>query len=187
MKKLISVLFLLGLSSLAEAQDCSRSCDRECLRQARNQIRQAEDYLRDCGANPGPGPGPIPRGEVAIYDMDNCSSGLVAYIHSRTDCSTLRGTRAWGATVNGQCLDLEDTTADVACYSLQVALDPRAVWLHKSDSCNGAVIAAINRDTDCASLARMRNVSVWGVKINGRCEDISDVDLLTACRRFGGR
>jgi hypothetical protein len=180
----VLLVSLLGLD-FAVAQDCSRSCEPSCIREARETLRDAEEYLRYCGASPNPGPGPRPG--VEIYDTDNCSSGLVAIVGRNTDCFNLRGQRAWGVRINNVCENIQDTRADIACEVFKDGVNSRGTALYRSDSCREDLIAIVDRNTDCNRLATLVAGPVWGIKKDGRCQDISDMPVLTACRSFAGK
>lgn len=56
------------------------------------------------------------------------------------------------------------------------------VELFKSDSCNGDLVAIVGPSTDCSRFSATE--SVWAVRINGKCQDITDLDAVSACQRF---
>lgn len=55
------------------------------------------------------------------------------------------------------------------------------VSLYHSDNCSSDLIANLRPGFDCSLIADKR---VWGIRINGQCEDISDMDGSAACIAF---
>src|SRR5262249_8640950 len=106
------------LASASEQTDCSTLSDSDrswsikvdgrCIDIPDTTVRKA------CMANQ--------PNHVLIYgSSDSCDdSRLLASVSSATDCNTLSDTdRAWSVKVNGQCLDIEDTTVRKACIMHQ--------------------------------------------------------------------
>lgn len=58
-----------------------------------------------------------------------------------------------------------------------------SVVLYKSDSCSSDLVGRVTPETNCDTYASSR---VWGIKINDKCHDISDVSGNVACETFKG-
>lgn len=187
LKQTILSAFLVFVTATVYADDCSRSCSPSCVREAQRTLDAARDYLASCGASGGPG-GPGGGAQVELYNSDSCSSDFLGFVSPRTNCSSIpTNKRAWGIKVSGQCHDISDMDADVACEMFKAAGSRRAVALYNSDSCSGDLLAFIDRSSDCESMARRANKRVWGIRVNGQCHDISDTDFLAACNQYSGR
>jgi len=63
------------------------------------------------------------------------------------------------------------------------AEDRVAVSIYGSDNCTSGLVAVVSSTTDCTTLG---GTSAWGVRVGGRCFDISDTNATTACNRFKG-
>lgn len=122
-----------------------------------------------------------------VFRSDNCSGSMIMRLGRGLDCSTLpsNGSDAWAIEVNGKCEDISDMSLQNACNSFS-ADSQDATVIYRNDSCNGSLIALIDRDTDCSRLPSTGS-DAWAVRINGRCENISDTNVQQACRNFGGR
>lgn len=121
---------------------------------------------------------------VSIHHSDSCSGQEIALISPETQCSGLEttGTAAWGIKVGGQCINITDTAPAKACEAFKSARSPQAVKIYHSDSCSGNLTAVVDYTTRCENLRGLPDA--WGVEINGRCENISDIDIVQACERF---
>ena len=121
---------------------------------------------------------------VKVYRSDSCSDSLSGIFSSYTNCDTLSdsGNSAWAIMVNNQCKDVADTTLKKSCIAFKAINSPRAVKFYHSDSCGDELVAAVDRNTNCESLAGLDKV--WAVEINGQCQDISDLEIVPACQRF---
>lgn len=120
---------------------------------------------------------------LKLYKSDSCGGSLSAVVSTYTNCESLSSDNsAWAVNIGGQCKDLTDTSPKMACRALRGAASPVNVEIYKSDSCNGSLVAIVDRYTQCQSLKGLP--AAWAVKINGQCQDISDTDIVTACDRF---
>ncbi len=120
---------------------------------------------------------------LKTYKADSCNGSLSAVISTHTNCESLStDSSAWAVNIGGVCKDMVDTSPKMACRSLRGAASPNNVEIYKSDSCNGSLVAIVDRYTQCHSLSGM--AQAWAVKINGQCQDISDTDIVSACDRF---
>lgn len=121
---------------------------------------------------------------VKVYRSDSCRDSLSAIFSTYTNCEAMSdaGNNAWAIMVGGQCRDIADTTLKKSCHAFKGINSPSAVKLYHSDSCKDNLIAAIDNSTNCESLAGLDRV--WGIEINGQCQDITDLDIVPACQRF---
>lgn len=120
---------------------------------------------------------------LRVFKSDSCNGSLSAVISTATNCEALATDgSAWAVTIGGVCKDLADTSPKMACHSLRGAASPVNVEIYKSDSCNGSLVAIVDRYTQCQKLSGLS--AAWAVKINGQCQDISDTDIVSACDRF---
>lgn len=121
---------------------------------------------------------------IRVYKSDTCSSAMSGLFSSYTDCDSLpkNGSDAWAIRFNGQCQDISDTTVAMACRSLKALSSANAVKIFHSDRCTGALTAAVDRNTRCESLSGLADA--WAIETDGKCQDISDTDIVTACNRF---
>lgn len=120
---------------------------------------------------------------LRLHKADNCGSALSSVVSASTNCELLPSENsAWAVNIAGQCKDLADMSPKMACRSLRGAASPVNVEIYKSDNCSSALVAIVDRYTQCASLKGMP--AAWAVKINGQCQDISDTDIVSACDRF---
>lgn len=198
MKKLFSyagyanfAVLLLGASVSAKAdlrEDlnyCQRTCARECRGITAEVQRKVDDISRDCGFG-GPIPPPPYRGElVRLYKSDSCSSNYLGAVDYMTNCEAFAGRSdsVWGIQVGGRCYNVADMSGGAACVAFG-RITPDSVLLFKSDSCNGGLVAAVDRATDCRALGAALSESVWGIQVGGNCVNIADTDLVGACERF---
>jgi hypothetical protein len=181
-----------GASAYAELPvSCRYSCSPQCMNELQRleaEIASFKSY--NCyGNHPNPGPGPNPpyddNDRVEIYKSDTCSDSLVAVVDSRTDCERLGNDRAWAVRINGQCLDIQDTTLTKACQAFSGGM--RGVKLYHSDNCQGSLLGTVGRRSDCSRFAEVvNNSNVWAIEVNGRCKDIADMNPKDACEAFKG-
>jgi len=82
-----------------------------------------------------------------------------------------------------ECIRLADTI-NYNCGGGQTPPISTTVQIYGSDTCDSELIANIGSGTNCASLHGLHRT--WGVKIQGRCIDIQDVDSDVACQMFKG-
>jgi hypothetical protein len=125
--------------------------------------------------------------ERSFFHSDQCSSQLVSTATGATDCARLGaiGSQSvWGMKSGERCYDIQDTTYLDACYAYAAGDGPDVVELYRSDTCSGALQAFVGPRTDCSALASHVSGTVWGVRINGECQDITDSDFASACARF---
>lgn len=158
---------------------------KERVRYISQKLALAESYLQQ-SLNQYPTPPnqpPANETKVEMFRSDNCSDDLVGIINSSTDCSRFNGAGAvWAIRVNGKCQDVDDTNAVNACRLYQNAGQQNAIRVFKSDNCSESMVAAIDQQTQCESLVGLD--SVWAIQTNGQCQDVSDLDVVTACKRF---
>lgn len=172
-------------------RECERYCSYDCDRLVQRLDRRVQRIANNCGYNnPTPRPRPRPRppvGEtVKYYHNDHCNGSLLGTTRSTRDCRDLANnvrSRVWAVEINGQCHDISDTSAMAACLAFADS-SPRSVKLYHNDHCNGSLIANVNYQTNCEELGQHISTRVWGIKVNGQCEDISDTDFVSACRLY---
>jgi hypothetical protein len=122
---------------------------------------------------------------VEFFHSDSCTGSLLTTIDERTDCDSLKNmSTVWGISANEQCIDVPDRTAVAACYTLARAASPDATVFYHSDNCSGQVLVYADEKSDCRKIAPHVRSSVWGVRINGECQDIRDTDFASACAAF---
>lgn len=121
---------------------------------------------------------------VKVYKSDSCSDSLSAIFSTYSNCDSVSdsGNNAWAIMVGNQCMDISDTTLKKSCNAFKGINSPNSVKLYHSDSCGSDLVAAIDSNTNCDSLAGLNKV--WAIQINGQCQDISDLDVVPACQRF---
>jgi len=120
---------------------------------------------------------------IRLFKSDTCNNSLSAIVSTATNCESLASDQsAWAVSIGGQCKDLDDTSPRLACRALRGAVSQNAVEIYKSDTCNGSLLAIVDRYTQCQSLQGLGQA--WGIKVNGQCQDISDTDIVSACNRF---
>lgn len=56
------------------------------------------------------------------------------------------------------------------------------VELFRSDSCRDSLVGIVNPGTDCSRFSA--SDSVWGIRVNGVCQDIGDTNAQNACRTY---
>lgn len=119
-----------------------------------------------------------------LYHSDNCSSSPIAAVGSISECGNLEatGSAAWAIKIQDKCYDVQDMAPAKACESFKAASSPYAVQIYHSDNCSGTLLAAVDGNTRCENLKGLP--TAWAVMSNGRCEDISDTDIVAACERF---
>jgi hypothetical protein len=187
--RVLAALAILALSTSAQAQMfvtqvnyCSQTCSAACVDVAKEMKRDANQILSNCGVtNTG-----IPvRTKVFAFSRDNCTS-LVGQFDPSTKCGQFLDstTQVWAVSINGKCLDIQDTTIDIACETTRDLVSADSVEFFGTDDCKKFVAAASSRSR-CSDMSRVIGTKpVWSVKINGQCQDIADVDFATACNRF---
>lgn len=127
------------------------------------------------------------RSNSVIYGRsDSCDTGAVAAIvNERTRCETLSSSEsAWSIKVNEICQNISDTNVQAACKGIQAA-QAKNVLYGRSDSCDiNSVVSVVNNRTNCNIFG---DESVWSIKIDGKCENISDTTAIKACRAIQAR
>ncbi|MNK91292.1 hypothetical protein D3C87_1113840 [compost metagenome] len=121
---------------------------------------------------------------TTIYATDSCSSAPIAAVGSLSDCGKLEtsGTRAWAVKIGSQCLNIADTSPAKACESFKASSTPSAIKIFATDSCSGSPMAIVDYNTRCELLKGQHDA--WGIIMNGRCENISDLPIEVACERY---
>lgn len=122
---------------------------------------------------------------VKVYKSDSCRDSLVGIFSSYTNCETLEdssGNSAWAIMVGEQCKDIADTSLKLSCRAFKAINSVQAVKFYKSDSCKDSLVAAVDYQTNCANFAGLPQV--WAIETNGKCQDITDLDAVSACQRF---
>jgi len=121
---------------------------------------------------------------VRVYKSDSCRDSLSGIFSTYSNCETLPndGNNAWAIMAGGKCQDIADTSLTMSCRAFKAINTPRAVKLFHSDTCRESLVAAVDQYTNCDSLTGLENV--WAIQINGQCQDVSDLDVITACKRF---
>ncbi|MCB0392714.1 MAG: hypothetical protein KDD58_15600 [Bdellovibrionales bacterium] len=126
---------------------------------------------------------------VVIYNSDSCSSSkAMAYVNAASKCGELsnQGTQAWAVEVNGECRNFTDVSVQQACINFKSAHARAAVEAYHSDSCMpSGLIAVYSPRSKCDDFPGSGS-DVWAIKINGKCENLSDMSLREACNRFKG-
>lgn len=121
---------------------------------------------------------------IRVYKSDSCSDSLSGIFSSYSNCESLPndGRNAWAIMAGGRCQDIADTTLTLSCRAFKAINTPHAVKLYHSDTCRESMVAAVDQNTNCDSLNGLENV--WAIQINGQCQDVVDLDVVTACKRF---
>jgi hypothetical protein len=119
-------------------------------------------------------------GRTLIYGAsDYCNDDTVlASIGENTDCNRLSDSdAAWSIKVNGQCINIVDTSVRKACMLNQ----PNRVLIYgSSDYCNNdTLLASVGPNTDCSTLSD--SDTSWSVKVDGQCINIVDTSVRKAC------
>ena len=80
-----------------------------------------------------------------------------------------------------ECIRLADTIA-ANCGLQPLPPSHPPVQLYGSDTCSSDLIANVNATTNCSALQGARRT--WGVKIQGQCFDVRDMNSDAACHLF---
>jgi hypothetical protein len=190
--------FLLVVAAGAFSQDAhaSRSlpssCYNSCSAQCQSDLDRLEIEIlqfRNTSCNSAPNPAPGSGSGVLLYHSDSCeSSSLIAAANAGTNCQALAETSSssvWAVKLGNQCLNISDTSIEKACTLYQGG--GSGTQFYHSDSCSsGELLAVVDYGSNCDKLAEMVNSSVWAIKYNGTCFDISDRNIETVCARFKG-
>ena len=125
------------------------------------------------------------RGKTLIaYRSDSCSGDAQAFINESTVCESLPDVRTWGLRVGERCIDVTDQPLPQLCETHGALAGRQPVEVYWSDSCSGSMEASFGPRTSCEQLPDQRKA--WALKVDGRCIDIQDTDIQSACRNFGG-
>lgn len=120
-----------------------------------------------------------------LFRSDNCTSNAMASIGPETNCKAMGRDNIWAARVGGECGDISDSPFEDTCERFKAGND--GVLLYKSDSCSSKeLVGSVGFGSDCTAAGVRNGPRVWAVKIQGQCEDISDMNFEEACKRFGG-
>jgi hypothetical protein len=119
----------------------------------------------------------VPRGPRIFSASDSCGGAFIP-IGNDTRCDSLTGS-AWSILDGGECLNIVDTTAALACREYQYGVPRGPRIFSASDSCGGAFIP-IDNDTRCDSLSG----SAWSILVGGQCQNIVDTSAANACRMW---
>ena len=121
---------------------------------------------------------------IRVFKSDNCGDSLSGIFSSYTNCDSLPndGRNAWSMMSGGKCQDIADTTLPLSCRAFKALSSARSVKLFHSDNCSDSMVAVIDQQTQCEGLVGLD--SVWAIQTNGQCQDVSDLDVVTACKRF---
>ncbi len=219
-KTLLAVMACLSFSAVADSlidarierlQRASRSGDIDRLSYSEKEmvkagLDQAIIVLRQDDRRPAPTPIPggnndwrrnssYNRNEVTVFSDDSCHQKITD-VRPHENCERLAvifgNQRAWSVSINGQCVDIADTTFGRICPEVaNLANDqkPRTedLVVYTSDTCSqGSKLAVIDPGVDCNALgAVLRNTRAWSVSMNGQCVDISDkVFSAAVCQQF---
>lgn len=185
-----------SLEEVTAAQDQARtlmniattSDQKERIRYIQGRLTSAKQLLEDSlggGGSYPPIPPPSYGGNIEIYQSDSCSGSLVGTANINTNCSSKFSTagHAWGVRINGECINISDTTAVKACEAYKSASEGRATLIYASDSCSSNAIAAISSNTSCESLEK-NSSNAWGLKIGDTCHNIQDTSPAKACNVY---
>lgn len=119
-------------------------------------------------------------GTVLYGRTDDCdASAVLMAIEPWTACEPLSASeQSWSRSVHGRCVDTEDTSVRAACFD---TLAGTGVILYgRSDDCDpNSALLVVDDTTDCAALPR--DEVVWSRSNHGRCTDVEDTRLRTAC------
>ncbi|MBY0413300.1 MAG: hypothetical protein K2Q18_04010 [Bdellovibrionales bacterium] len=145
--------------------------------------------------NPNPGPGPGGRGpEIQVFSDDRCTN-VITDIRGRDNCSRLNpvyGSRnVWSVTVDRVCYDVQDTSFNAICPSLDVIASgpevvsaPSVMKVFKDDRCTNLLID-IKNEMDCNAWMPVMKGNAWSILASGKCIDIQDALMTPAlCENF---
>lgn len=128
------------------------------------------------------------NGAVAFHHSDSCNGSLIAFVSGSTACSSMTPTvteYVWGIGQGGTCEDITDSAFASACERYKGGIGNNGgVGLYYSDSCSSSYIAGVTEYSDCSALQQTVSTSVWGVKIDNQCYDISDTNVLKSCSLY---
>lgn len=159
--------------------------DLERIRYIQQRLMSATSVLQNSLNGPGyPPPPPQDGSSIELYHSDSCSGELLGRINYNTNCEAAfrNETAAWAIKINGQCMDISDMPSVRACQLFKGASTYNSVKIYHSDSCHGELLAIVNYSSSCQSLVGLP--AAWGIEVNGKCTDISDMPAETACERF---
>jgi hypothetical protein len=179
---------------------CSRSCSAGCVEFAQSLQSTGQAILASCGVvppppppvgpnRPGNRPPPPRRQQVELFEDDDCKDDLVAVLKEWTDCSQFSkpDARVWGVRVDGVCYNVKDTTLGKACVAFSDFGSRRSVEFYNDDECDRDLLGVVASKARCSELAKSSGSSsrnVYAVRINGVCQDVSDMTIAEACERY---
>jgi len=168
-------------------REASTNQQKERLRYISQRLSSAENLLQSSlgGGNfPPPPPPPSNGGGIELYHSDSCSGTLIGTANPGTRCEKFAGAGdAWGVKMNGQCLNIPDVSAVIACESFKGGSDANATTIYTTDSCTGSPIAAVGSLSDCGKLDTS-GTRAWAVKVGSSCLNIADTSPANACESF---
>lgn len=165
---------------------CERECSSYCSRFVSRLNRRLDNMAYNCGYDQ-PAPMPPIGQKVKFYNDDSCSRDYLGSVSSQRDCNTFAknvNSSVWTVEIDGQCLNIDDTTAIKACRAFTNARLGRAVELYYDDNCYKGALGLIDRNTNCSQFAANVDKDVWAIKVNGRCMNITDVSAESACNLY---
>lgn len=199
MKVILSIaLALTSLSALAqqriikqrnldrEMQVCERECSNHCSRFVNRLSRRLDNMAYNCGYDQ-PAPMPPVRQQVKFYKNDSCHSSYLGSVVNPRDCHNFAQNvsgSVWAVEIDGNCLNIDDTSALNACRAFTNARYGRAVELYRNDSCHSSIVGLIDYNTNCSEFAQSVSSSIWGIKVNGECINIPDTNAERACNLY---
>lgn len=169
-------------------REASTNDQKERLRYISQRLLSAENLLQSSlgGGNFPPPPPQPPSGGVEIYHTDSCTGSLIGTANPGTRCDKFASApSAWAVKINGECLNIQDTTAVNACESFKGAAGQNATMIYHTDSCTDSPLAAVGSQSDCDKLLTS-GTSAWAVKVDNKCLNIADTAPAKACEAFKG-
>lgn len=124
-------------------------------------------------------------GTVLYGRTDDCDASAVLFrVDPYTACGELSATEeTWSRSVEGRCVDTEDMGVRAACFDAQAqhgAIGGGTILYGRSDDCDPrAALLRVDDATVCEALPR--DEVVWSRSMGGRCTDLEDAPLRTAC------
>ena len=147
--------------------------DGECVNIADTNARQACFHIQSKSAD-------------AIYGRtDSCDRDrVIGAVRPDTNCDIFSDSGvAWSIKVDGQCVNITDTTPRRACAQVQ-SYGPNVIY-GRSDSCaTDKALGAVHPDTDCNRFSQSQDS--WSIKADGQCINISDTNARRACIQVQG-
>jgi hypothetical protein len=138
---------------------------------------------------------PLELSQIIAYSDDYCAAPITE-LFSTDQCNQLSNalgdSRLWSVKINGQCIDIYDTSFRNKCPSL-VALagvpKPKRndLELYISDDCSPITkTVTIGPLTQCQPLvSTLDSKQVWSIKWQGQCIDTSDISFnMNSCNSY---